>query len=134
MQSNEITINISLSDLSLTETELQTVISQNILPEISRVDGVKKADLIGLENAPDGAKSLGGYLLGKFQLLVNIKNLKAVVTWLTKNRNGGVEISAEKVDKNGKPKKITLKLNRSDIDSSSIERQIDAFIQDFIKD
>ncbi len=99
MQSNEITINISLSDLSLTETELQTVISQNILPEISRVDGVKKADLIGLENAPDGAKSLGGYLLGKFQLLVNIKNLKAVVTWLTKNRNGGLKSLLKKLTK-----------------------------------
>jgi hypothetical protein len=134
MPSNEITIEISLSNSSLTETELQTVISQNLLPEIRQRDGVKKADLISLETAPPGAKSLSGFLIGKFQLLVNFKNLKAVLTWLTKNRNGDVEISAEKVDKNGQPKKLTLKLNRSDIDSSSIERQIDDFIKDFIQD
>ncbi|MGK7961584.1 hypothetical protein [Crocosphaera sp.] len=85
MLENEIELTISLSDSQLSETALQTVISQNLLPEIQRVEGVKKAALISMQNAPEGAKSLSGYLLGKLGLLVNRKNFKTVVTWLSKN-------------------------------------------------
>ena len=126
MLKNEIEIQICLSDLSLKETELQTVISKSLLPEISRLDGVKKADLIPSENAPPGAKNLGGYLLGKFQLLVNLKNLKAVLTWLSKNlTHQSFEISAKK---SGDSTEILVKAKNHDVDIQEILRQIDDYM------
>ena len=128
MLENDIELTISFSHAELAEIDLQIVVSQNLLPEIKRVEGVKQASLIPMKEAPRRAKSLSGYVLGKLKLLVNLKNAKTTITWLFKNMSDkNIEVQAKKVDKEGNSKEISLKLNWAD-DINIIMSEIDKFL------
>ena len=50
--------------------------------EAQEVDGVEEASLIAREEVPEGAKSLGGFLLDKFKALVELKKLPNLIKTL----------------------------------------------------
>ena len=133
MLENEIELTISLSDTQLSETALQTVISQNLLPEIEQVQGIKKAGLIPTKDAPEGAKSLGGYVLGKLKVVTKVVNLKSVVSWVAKNiPQKNIEIYSKKQDKNGQVKELKLSLPSSGRNPLMTSERLDALINDFL--
>ncbi len=87
---SNIQVTISLSDPSLNEEELQAEV-ENLLPQIREVDGVEEADLVAVEEAPPGAKALGGFLWGLLMAEVNPANIKALFGFLS-DRLGGKPI------------------------------------------
>ncbi len=133
MLENEIELTISVSDTQLSETALQTVITQNLLPEIQRVEGVKKVGLIPIKEAPEGAKSLSGYLLGKFKVVTKIVNLKSIITWVGKNvPQNNIEIYAKKESENGIIKELKLNIPYSPQNPIINSEKLDALINDFL--
>ena len=81
MSSENIQLTITLSDRKLEDTELQKD-TENILSEIKEIDGVQKADLMPIETAKPGAKSIGGFLVGIITAEINIENTKGLVRYL----------------------------------------------------
>lgn len=74
-------ITISLPASGVDDEELQAEV-ENLLPQVKEVDGVEEAELVSVESAPEGAKSLGGFLLGMLTMEVNPANLKALFGFL----------------------------------------------------
>ncbi|MGK7958052.1 MAG: hypothetical protein AB4063_22770 [Crocosphaera sp.] len=133
MLENNIELTISFSDTQLSETDLQVVISQNILPEIQRVEGVKQVGLIPMEEAPKGAKSLSGYLLGKLKVVTKVVNLKSVITWVSKNMSQkNIEIYAKKQDKNGKLKELKINIPYSTQNPLITPEKLNDLIDNFL--
>lgn len=87
---SNIQVTISLSDPSLNDEELQAEVD-NLLPQIREVDGVEDANLVAVEEVPEGSKALGGFLLGLLTAEVNPANIKAVFRFLS-DRLGGKPI------------------------------------------
>ncbi|NEP78543.1 MAG: hypothetical protein F6K17_27305 [Okeania sp. SIO3C4] len=81
MSLENIQLTITLSDPKLTPERLQTD-TRTILSEIEKFDGVQNADLMPIEKAKPGAKSIGGFLVGILTAEINAKNLKALVGYL----------------------------------------------------
>ncbi|GGA01412.1 hypothetical protein [Okeania sp. KiyG1] len=107
MSLENIQLTITLSDPKLTPERLQTD-TRNILSEIKKFNGVQNPDLIPIETAEPGAKSLGGFLLGILTAQINAKNLKALVGYLS-NRLYGKTINIEiKIKENGKEIKLNI--------------------------
>ncbi|NEP79105.1 MAG: hypothetical protein F6K17_05275 [Okeania sp. SIO3C4] len=52
------------------------------MSEIKEFDSLQNADLIPIETAELGAKSIGGFLVGILTAEINAKNLKALVGYL----------------------------------------------------
>lgn len=75
-------ITISLPASGVDDEELQAEV-ENLLPQVKEVDGVDGAELVSVESAPEGAKSLGGFLLGMLTMEVNPANLKALFGFLS---------------------------------------------------
>ncbi|NEO56478.1 MAG: hypothetical protein F6K54_27400 [Okeania sp. SIO3B5] len=76
MSAENIQLTITLFDSQLEEEELQ-IDTQNILSEIKKIDGFQKADLMPIETAQPGAKSIGGFLVRVLTAEINPKNFKA---------------------------------------------------------
>ena len=73
---NNIGITIALKSPDLDDQELQDSI-QNLLPQLREVDGVEQANLIAVEEIPEGAKSMEGFLIGMLKAEVNLANIKS---------------------------------------------------------
>jgi hypothetical protein len=87
---SNIQVTISLSDPGLDDEELQAEV-ENLLRQVREADGVEQANLVTVEKAPPGSKSLGGFLLGMLTVEVNPKNIKALFGFLS-DRLGGKPI------------------------------------------
>ena len=81
MSENSLEVTITLSAPDLKDEQLQDAV-QNLQLEANEVEGVEEANLIAVEEALEGAKSLGGFLLDKFKALVQPKKLLNLVKTL----------------------------------------------------
>ncbi len=133
MLENDIELTISFSDTQLSEMALQTVITQNVLPEIQGIEGIKQAGLIPIAEAPRGAKSLSGYLLGKLKVITKVVKLKSVIPWvLTNMRQKNIEIYAKKQDKNGKLKELKINIPYSHQNPLMTPEKLNDLIDNFL--
>lgn len=87
---SNIQVTISLQEAGLDDEELQAE-TENLLPQITEVDGVEQAGLVAVEEAPPNSKALGGFLLGILMAEVNPANIKALFGFLG-DRLGGKPI------------------------------------------
>ncbi len=123
MSLENIQLTITLSDPQLEEEQLQTD-TENMLSEIQEFDGVQKADLMPIEKAEPGSKSIGGFLVGILTAEINAKNLKALVGYLGNNLYGKtIKIKAE-----GNGRKLDLEVrNLEDLNKALAE--VDNFLK-----
>jgi hypothetical protein len=85
--SSTIQVTISLSDPSLDDEDLQAYM-ENLKPQLLQVDGVEEANLVPVEEVPQGSKALGGFLLGLLTAEVNPANIKALFGFLGERLGG----------------------------------------------
>lgn len=95
---SNIQVTISLSDPSLDDEELQAEVD-NLLPQLREVDGVEEANLVAVEEVPQGSKAFGGFLLGLLMAEVNPANIKALFGFLGERLGGKpIELSLKAPD------------------------------------
>lgn len=100
---NNIRVTIALKSPDLDDQELQDSI-ENLLPQLREVDGIEQANLVAVEEIPEGAKSVGGFLIGMLKAEVNPASIKALFGFLG-DRLSGKTIEME-VEANGKKLKV----------------------------
>lgn len=93
---------IALKDPDLEPEELEEQ-TRNLVREMEDV-GVEYAELVAVEEIPEGSKAFGGFLLGLLQAEVSVANIKRVLGFLG-NRLGSQPIELE-VEANGKKLKV----------------------------
>lgn len=96
------TITLANPDLDAEEQERET---RNLLRDINDLD-VESAGLVEVTEIPEGAKSVGGFLVGALQAEVTISNCYKLLAWLGSLRNKSIELE---VEVNGK--KVKVKAN-----------------------
>ena len=96
----KLTIALFNPDLDAEEQERET---QNLLREIKELD-VESAELVAVTEIPEGAKSVGGFLVGVLQTEVSLANFKKLLGFLG-DRLGNKTIELE-VEANGKKLKV----------------------------
>lgn len=96
----KLTIALSNPDLDAEEQERET---RNLLREIRDLD-VESAELVAATEIPEGAKSVGGFLVGVLQAEVSLANFKKLLGFLG-DRLGNKTIELE-VEANGKKLKV----------------------------
>ena len=96
----KLTIALFNPDLDAEEQERET---QNLLREIKELD-VESAELVAVTEIPEGAKSVGGFLVGVLQTEVSLANFKKLLGFLGA-RLGNKTIELE-VEANGKKLKV----------------------------
>jgi hypothetical protein len=96
----KLTIALSNPDLDAEEQEQET---RNLLRDIKELD-VESAELVAVTEIPQGAKSVGGFLLGVLQAEVSLANFKKLLGFLG-DRLGNKTIELE-VEANGKKLKV----------------------------
>ncbi|MBN3896262.1 MAG: hypothetical protein HWQ41_13650 [Nostoc sp. NOS(2021)] len=96
----KLTIALSNSDLDADEQERET---RNLLREIKDLD-VESAELVAVTEIPEGAKSVGGFLVGVLQTEVSLANFKKLLGFLG-DRLGNKTVELE-VEANGKKLKV----------------------------
>ncbi|MBE8968708.1 hypothetical protein IQ277_21540 [Nostocales cyanobacterium LEGE 12452] len=96
----KLTIALSNPDLDAEEQERE---AQNLLREIKDLD-VESAELVAVTEIPQGAKSVGGFLVGVLQAEVSLANFKKLLGFLG-DRLGNKTIELE-VEANGKKLKV----------------------------
>ncbi|MEH2256750.1 hypothetical protein [Nostoc sp.] len=96
----KLTIALSNPDLDADEQERET---RNLLREIKDLD-VESAELVAVTEIPEGAKSVGGFLVGVLQAGVSLANFKKLLGFLG-DRLGNKTIELE-VEANGKKLKV----------------------------
>ncbi|MDZ8238600.1 MAG: hypothetical protein RMZ69_15715 [Nostoc sp. ChiQUE01a] len=96
----KLTIAFSNPDLDAEEQERET---RNLLREIKELD-VESAELVEVREIPEGAKSVGGFLLGVLQAEVSLANFKKLLGFLG-DRLGNKTIELE-VEADGKKLKV----------------------------
>ncbi|MEH2410583.1 sugar ABC transporter permease [Nostoc sp.] len=79
---SNVQVTISLAELGLDDEELQTEV-ENLLPQLREVDGVENADLVAVENAPKGTKSISGFVWGLLKAQINASNIKSLFKFLS---------------------------------------------------
>ncbi|MFW9264628.1 sugar ABC transporter permease [Nostoc sp. CALU 546] len=79
---SNVQVTISLAELGLDDEELQKQV-ENLLPQLREVDGVEDADLVAVENAPQGTKSISGFVWGLLKAQVNASNIKSLFKFLS---------------------------------------------------
>ena len=123
MPETPVQVTITLSAPELKDQELQDAV-QNLQLEAQEVDGVEEASLIAREEVPEGAKSLGGFLLDKFKALVELKKLPNLIKTLAVRLIGNqiIEVKAE-----GKGKKLEIKISNPQ-DLPEIMLEVNKFI------
>ena len=100
---NNISITIALKSPDLDNQELQDSI-ENLLSQFREVEEVEQANLIAVEEIPEGAKSMGGFLIGMLKAEVNPAGIKNLFSFL-RERLSGKAIEME-VEANGKKLKV----------------------------
>ncbi|NEU83824.1 hypothetical protein [Nostoc sp. UIC 10630] len=96
----KLTLALSNPDLDAEEQERET---RNLLREIKELD-VESAELVAVTEIPQGAKSVGGFLVGVLQTEVSLANFKKLLGFLG-DRLGNKTIELE-VEANGKKLKV----------------------------
>ncbi|MEH2145012.1 hypothetical protein, partial [Nostoc sp.] len=96
----KLTIGLSNPDLDAEEQERET---RNLLREIKDLD-VESAELVAVTEIPEGARSVGGFLVGVLQTEVSLANFKKLLGYLG-DRLGNKNIELE-VEANGKKLKV----------------------------
>ncbi|MBD2506639.1 hypothetical protein H6G91_05060 [Nostoc muscorum FACHB-395] len=96
----KLTIALSNPDLDAEEQERET---RNLLRDIKELD-VESAELVAVTEIPQGAKSVGGFLVGVLQAEVSLANFKKLLGFLG-DRLGNKTIELE-VEANGKKLKV----------------------------
>lgn len=96
----KLTIALNNPDLEPEEKEEET---RNLLREIRDLD-VESAELVEVTEIPEGARSVGGFLLGVLQAEVSIANCHKVLVYL-RDRLGNKPIELE-VEANDKKLKV----------------------------
>ncbi|MDM9581309.1 hypothetical protein [Nostoc sp. GT001] len=96
----KLTIALSNPDLDAEEQERE---AQYLLREIKDLD-VESAELVAATEIPEGAKSVGGFLVGVLQTEVSLANFKKLLGFLG-DRLGNKTIELE-VEANGKKLKV----------------------------
>ncbi|MEH2450457.1 hypothetical protein [Nostoc sp.] len=96
----KLTIALSNPDLDAEEQERET---RNLLREIKDLD-VESAEFVAVTEIPEGAKSVGGFLVGVLQTEVSLANFKKLLRFLG-DRLGNKTIELE-VEANGKKLKV----------------------------
>jgi hypothetical protein len=79
---SNVQVTISLAELGLDDEKLQTEV-ENLLPQLREVDGVDDADLVAVENAPKGTKSISGFVWGLLIAQVKAANIKTLFKFLS---------------------------------------------------
>ncbi|MEH1802697.1 MAG: sugar ABC transporter permease [Nostoc sp.] len=79
---SNVQVTISLAELGLDDEELQTEV-ENLLPQLREVDGVEDADLVAVENAPKGTKSISGFVWGLLKAQIKASNIKSLFKFLS---------------------------------------------------
>jgi hypothetical protein len=79
---SNVQVTISLAELGLDDEKLQTEV-ENLLPQLREVDGVEDADLVAVENAPKGTKSISGFVWGLLKAQVKASNIKTLFKFLS---------------------------------------------------
>ncbi|MCC5618263.1 sugar ABC transporter permease [Nostoc sp. CHAB 5836] len=79
---SNVQVTISLAELGLDDEKLQTEV-ENLLPQLREVDGVEDADLVAVENALKGTKSISGFVWGLLNAQVNAANIKSLFKFLS---------------------------------------------------
>jgi hypothetical protein len=100
---NNIRVTIALKSPDLDDQELQESM-ENLLPQLREVDGVEQANLVAVEEIPEGAKAVGGFLVGMLKAEVNPASIKALFSFLGDHLSGKT-IEME-VEANGKKLKV----------------------------
>ncbi|MEH2464150.1 hypothetical protein [Nostoc sp.] len=96
----KLTIALSNPDLDAEEQERET---RNLLREIKDLD-VESAELVAVTEIPEGARSVGGFLVGVLQTEVSLANFKKLLRYLG-DRLSNKTIELE-VEANGKKLKV----------------------------
>ncbi|MEH1800288.1 MAG: hypothetical protein V7L13_14215 [Nostoc sp.] len=96
----KLTIALANPDLDAEEQERE---ARNLLREIKDLD-VESAELVAVTEIPEGAKSVGGFLVGVLQIEVSLANFKKLLGFLG-DRLGNKSIELE-VEANGKKLKV----------------------------
>jgi hypothetical protein len=99
---SNIKLKLALNDPNLDSEQLEKL-TINLLREMKELD-VERADLVAVEDIPEGSKAFGGFLLGMLQAEVSIANAKQVFGFLG-DRLGNKPIELE-VEANGKKLKV----------------------------
>ncbi|NEQ74377.1 MAG: hypothetical protein F6K23_15870 [Okeania sp. SIO2C9] len=107
MSAENIQLIITLSDSQLEDRQLQTD-TENMRQEIEKFDGVQKAELMPIEIAQPGAKSIGGFLVGVLTTEINAKNFKALVRYLGNN----LYSKTIKIKAKGNGREIDIEISR----------------------
>ncbi len=81
VNTSNVQVTISLTELGLDDEDLQKKV-QNLLPQLKKVDGVEDAGLVAEENAPQGTRSISGYVWGLLKAQVNPAHIKTVFKFL----------------------------------------------------
>ncbi|MEH2105720.1 hypothetical protein [Nostoc sp.] len=96
----KLTIALANPDLDAEEQERE---ARNLLREIKDLD-VESAELVAVTEIPEGAKSVGGFLVGVLHTEVSLANFKKLLGFLG-DRLGNKTIELE-VEANGKKLKV----------------------------
>ncbi|WP_027401927.1 hypothetical protein [Aphanizomenon flos-aquae] len=85
------TITLFNPDLDADEQEQET---RNLLREIKDLD-IESAGLVEVTEIPEGARAIGGFLVGALQAEVTISNCYKLLAWLGGLGNKTIELEVE---------------------------------------
>jgi hypothetical protein len=97
-------ITLSLLDPDLDDEELETE-TRKLVQEIEDIDQVEKVGLVKVEEAPDGSKSIGGFVLGALQAEITLEGASTFFNFLA-NRFSHKPIEIEVRGKDGRELKL----------------------------
>lgn len=122
MSDNLIDVTIVLSDPELKDEQLQEIV-QNLRGELEETEIVQQADLVAVEDAPAGAKSIGGFVLGTIKAVTDLKKFQPLVRSLS-NRLFGQTM---KIKAEGNGKKLDIEMSRPE-DLAIVMPEVEKFI------
>ncbi|QSJ16711.1 sugar ABC transporter permease [Nostoc sp. UHCC 0702] len=79
---SDVEVTISLAELGLDDEELQKQV-EILRPQLEEVDGVENANLVPVENAPKGTKSISGFVWGLIKAQIKPANIPALFKFLS---------------------------------------------------
>ncbi len=121
-----IDLTITLSDPQLTDEQLQER-TETLINALIGDRLVENAYLIPINDAPEGAKSIGGFVTGGLSAIAEITKLKPIIEGLGNQLFGSeIEIEVEKQLLRGK--KLKIKIQRPE-DLEKIMPEIEKFMK-----
>lgn len=91
-------ITLTFTAPELHDEDLQAEVEQ-LLPQMREIEGVEAANLMVVEQVPDGSKSIGGFALGAVKLVVDnskiIRGLMGLSSALLGNKSLKLTVKAQ---------------------------------------